>query len=149
MLRWCSFGIQWISISENANLILSTGNNIGVEKRDKDTASSENVSVLSDNSINNADNNDGMYEQPYASLVVQSRANNGNMYLITNQNSIYENETYLDNTASEISSEFLQDNLPGEQELPVYENVVEKEAYLNYIADDIAWFPLFTHWSTN
>ncbi|CAG2226571.1 unnamed protein product [Mytilus edulis] len=126
------------SSQENTNLILSTGNNISVEKRDKDTASSENVSVLSDNSINNADNNDGMYEQPYASLVVQSRANNGNMYLITNQSSIYENETYLDNTASEISSDFLTRHFTGEQELPVYENVVEKEAYLNYIADDIA-----------
>ncbi|VDI70162.1 Hypothetical predicted protein [Mytilus galloprovincialis] len=112
------------SSQENENPILSTVNIVGVEKRDKDTLSSENVSVASDN-------NDGIYEQPYASLGVQSCADNGNVYLITKQNSIYENKTYLDNTASEISSEFLQDTSPEEQELPVYENVVEEEVHLN------------------
>lgn len=91
----------------------------------------KNVSVLSDD-------NDGMYEQPYASLVVPSPADNGNVYLVTKQNSLYENETYLDDSASEISSEFLQDTSLVEQELPVYENDVEEEAYFNCIADDIA-----------
>ncbi|VDI57356.1 Hypothetical predicted protein [Mytilus galloprovincialis] len=105
-----------------------------LKKKDKDTLSQENVSVLSDNSINDADKNDSIYEQP---LEVQSRDDTGNVYLITKQNSIYENETFLDNSASQISSAFLRDTSPGEQELLVYENVVEEEPYLNYIADDI------------
>ncbi|XP_076107481.1 cell adhesion molecule DSCAM-like [Mytilus galloprovincialis] len=104
------------SSQENEHPILSTVNINGVENRDKDTFSSEIVSVLSNNSINDADNNDGIYEQPYAS---------------------YENETYLDNSASEISSEFLQDTSAREQELLIYENVVEEEVYQNCNVNDI------------
>ncbi|XP_052079070.1 uncharacterized protein LOC127717470 [Mytilus californianus] len=122
------------SSQENGSPILSTVNMIGVENRDEATLSSENASVASDNDINDVDNYDGIYEQPYTTLVVQNRADDENVYLITKQNSIYENETTLDNSASEISCEFLHDTSPVEPNLPVYENVVQEKAYLNYIA---------------
>ncbi|CAC5418263.1 unnamed protein product [Mytilus coruscus] len=122
---------------ENENPIIATVNIIADENRDKANLSSENGSVASDNNINDVENYDGIYEQPYTTLVVQNRADNEHVYLITKQNSIYENETSLDDSASEMSCEFLQDTSPGEQKLPVYENVVEEKAYMNFIVNDI------------
>ncbi|XP_076088931.1 uncharacterized protein LOC143059337 [Mytilus galloprovincialis] len=108
---------------ENENPILSTVNTIGVEKRYKDTVSSENALVSLGNNIEDGDNDDRIYAQPYKSLVVQYRADDENVNLITEQNSIYENETSLNNSADDVSPEFLQDTYPEDQTLPVYENV--------------------------
>ncbi|CAC5372894.1 unnamed protein product [Mytilus coruscus] len=125
------------SSQENENPIIATVNIIGVKNTDIATLSLVNASEAPDNNSNDADNYDGIYEQPYTTLVVQNRGDEENVYLITKQNSNYENETSFENSVSEISCQFLQDISPGEQKLPVYENVVQEKAYLNYIANDI------------
>ncbi|XP_071149256.1 nephrin-like isoform X2 [Mytilus edulis] len=108
---------------ENENPILSTVNTIDVEKRYKDTVSSENALVASDNNTEDGDNDDGIYAQPYKSLVVQYRADDENVNLITEQNSIYEHDNSLGNSADEVSPGFLQDTSPEDQKLCIYENI--------------------------
>ncbi|VDI77318.1 Hypothetical predicted protein [Mytilus galloprovincialis] len=111
------------SSKENKNPMLSTVNTIGVEKGYKDTVSSDNALEASDNNTEDVDNDDAIYAQSYKSLVVQYCADEEDVNLITKQNSIYENETSLDDSAYEVIPEFLQDTSPEDQTLPVYENV--------------------------
>ena len=118
---------------------MSTVNTIGVEKGYKDTVSSANALVASDNNIEDVDNDDGIYAQPYKSLVVQYCADDEKVNLITEQNSIYENDNSLENSADEVSPGFLQDTSTEDQKLPVYENVnhqtLSQGTHITYIFD--------------
>ncbi|CAC5395846.1 unnamed protein product [Mytilus coruscus] len=125
------------TLQENDNPISSTVNIIVVENTDTALQSSGHSSASSDNYIDTSESYDDGYEKPYTTLVVQHRADDEHVYLITNKFDIYENSAPFEKVACRRSIEFINDDISTVETNPhVYENNDQENMNLSYIDND-------------